>query len=110
PHKYELIHFTTARKRHNLQASVRLDSIEKKLTTSVRVLGVWLDAKLKWSAHAKIARQKGVAVIAALKRLRPLPVGRPLQEPGCYITQRFNQRLRTEQKRGSSQRAQNTAR
>jgi hypothetical protein len=33
------------------------------------VLGVWLDPKLKWSAHAKIARQKGVAAIAALKRV-----------------------------------------
>jgi hypothetical protein len=35
PRKYELIHFTTARKKHNLQASVRLDSIEKELTRSV---------------------------------------------------------------------------
>src|SRR6201995_466661 len=35
PDKYELIHFTTARKKHNLQASVRLDSIEKKPTKSV---------------------------------------------------------------------------
>ena len=28
-----------------------------------------LDPRLKWSAHAKIARQKGVAAIAALKRV-----------------------------------------
>ncbi|KAF4631705.1 hypothetical protein G7Y89_g6418 [Cudoniella acicularis] len=29
PHKYELIHFTTARKKHNLQACVRIGSIER---------------------------------------------------------------------------------
>src|SRR6201999_4087226 len=110
PHKYELIHFTTARKRHNLQASVRLDSIEKKLTTSVRVLGVWLDPKLKWSAHAKIARQKGVAAIAALKRVTTSTWGHPLCEPGCCIIQQSGLRSRTERKRGSSQRAPNTGR
>ena len=33
------------------------------------MLGVWLDPKLKWSAHAEIAHQKGVAAIAALKRV-----------------------------------------
>ena len=40
PYKYELIHFTTARKKHNLQASIKLGSIEKEPTESVRVLGV----------------------------------------------------------------------
>jgi hypothetical protein len=40
PHKYELIHFTTARRKHNLQASIKIGSIEKAPTKSVRVLGV----------------------------------------------------------------------
>lgn len=33
------------------------------------MLGVWLDPKLKWSAHAKIAQQKGMIAAAALKRI-----------------------------------------
>ena len=48
PYKYELIHFTTARKKHNLQASITVGGIEKLPLEQVRVLGVWLDPKLKW--------------------------------------------------------------
>jgi hypothetical protein len=52
PQKYELIYFTTATKKHNLQASIRVGGIEKLLLEQVRVLRVWLDPKLKWGAHA----------------------------------------------------------
>jgi len=69
PHKYELIHFTTASKRHNLQASIDIGGTTKEPSKSVRVLGVWLDPKLKWSVHAKIAQQKGAGVITALKHI-----------------------------------------
>jgi hypothetical protein len=45
--KYELIHFTTATKKNNLQASIRVRGIEKLPSEQVRVLRVWLDPRLK---------------------------------------------------------------
>jgi hypothetical protein len=47
PQKYKLIHFTTATKKHNLQASIRVKRIEKLLLKQVKVLKVWLNPKLK---------------------------------------------------------------
>lgn len=44
PDKYELIHFTRARKRFNLQASIKLtDQVTKEPAKEVRALGIWLD-------------------------------------------------------------------
>jgi hypothetical protein len=33
------------------------------------VLGVWLDPKLKWQAHAKVAQRKGHTALGALRRV-----------------------------------------
>ncbi len=68
PSKYELIHFTRSR-RFNLQASVRLGGTEKLPSPDVKVLGVWLDTKLSWSAHFRAVQKKASVQIGALTRI-----------------------------------------
>jgi hypothetical protein len=55
PAKYELVHFTRARNRFNLAATIQLgQGAECVLLPSVRVLGVWLDTKLNWKVYTKV--------------------------------------------------------
>src|SRR3984893_4015457 len=67
PMKYELIHFTRS-KRFNLKASIHLGGIEKAPNSEVRVLGIWVDPKLKWSAHWSKVQMKASTQIGALVR------------------------------------------
>lgn len=69
PDKYELIHFTTATRRQNLGACITLGNLVKEPSQSVRVLGVWLDPKLRWAAHAKVVESKGQQCLGSLRRV-----------------------------------------
>ena len=69
PNKYELIHFTRSSKQFNLQASVHLEGVNKLPSPDIRVLGIWVDTKLRWSAHLREVQHKACTQIGALTRI-----------------------------------------
>ena len=68
PDKYQLIHFTR-RRTADVTAKVNINGFNGEPVDSLRVLGVWVDRKLRWSAHIAQAAQKGLARYEALSRL-----------------------------------------
>ena len=73
PDKYKLIHFTRRRRDPNrdLASAIKIEgfSEEIKPETKLRVLGVWLDPKMNWKEHTKVAVGKGTAAFDALSRI-----------------------------------------
>ena len=68
PDKYQLIHFTRKRTA-DVTAKVGITGFHGEPVESLRVLGVWVDSKLRWSTHIAQAAQKGLAQYEALSRL-----------------------------------------
>ncbi len=58
PHKYELVHLTRRPKRFNLEAVVNLGEAMVKPETSIRMLGLHIDGKLKWGPHLAKTKAK----------------------------------------------------
>ena len=56
--KYELIHFSTATKQFDITATIRIQDVVKSPAKEVRVLRVWFDSKLKWTAHTKKIKER----------------------------------------------------
>ncbi|KAI1002476.1 hypothetical protein K3495_g5726 [Podosphaera aphanis] len=69
PEKYQLMHFTRARKRHNLEATVKIQGQLTKPQSSLRVLGIYFDPKLNWGAHVKNIQEKSNNQIQTISRL-----------------------------------------
>src|SRR5436305_1865960 len=68
PKKYKLIHFTRRRKA-DVTARTNIQGFDGKPVSSLRVLGVWVDSKLRWSSHIARAAEKGGTQLEALSRL-----------------------------------------
>ena len=66
PEKYEILHFS--RRSDNLQLKLRLGNVILKPKEEVRVLGVYLDAKLHWHKHQRIILQKAQKALSSLSR------------------------------------------
>ena len=69
PKKYELIHFTRSRTKFNLQAGIDVGQGPLSPLPDIRVLGVWLDTKLRWSAHIREIQKKTLSQLGALTRI-----------------------------------------
>ena len=69
PHKYELIHLAKNPKKFNLEASFTVNGKLLNVTKSVRVLGVYIDTRLNWSAHYKEIQKKMTRQTRALTRI-----------------------------------------
>jgi hypothetical protein len=79
PDKYELMHFTRKR-RFNLAASVDIGEVTVKPASTMRMLGVWLDPKLRWSGHIEATVRKLHSQTRALTRLSGSTWGLPLRQ------------------------------
>ena len=71
PDKYQLIHFTRRRRDPNgdLASTVRFNGQEVPMETTIRVLGVQVDSKLRWKEHVQQVVQKGNMAFEALSRI-----------------------------------------
>lgn len=68
PKKYELVHLTRCPKRFNMTATVDLGETVTKPKTSIRVLGLHIDGKLRWGPHIKEVRSKLATQCLALSK------------------------------------------
>lgn len=68
PTKYQLIHLSTATKRHNMSASIKINEVETSPTPQIKVLGLYIDSKLTWAPHTMRVKKKLTTCMYALSK------------------------------------------
>jgi exonuclease III len=69
PDKYEIIHFSRASKKFNMQAIPRIDGLRHEAKDHIRILGVEIDSKLSWGPHINRIQDKYASQSLALGRI-----------------------------------------
>jgi hypothetical protein len=69
PDKYEIMHLTRTPRRFNLKATPILGGLRKEPKGNIRVLGVQIDAKLRWGPHMAKVREKAASQLLATSRI-----------------------------------------
>ncbi len=67
--KYELFHLARNHKRFDMSIIINIKKIIKKSSTTVRVLKMRIDIKLKWESHVRKFQKKMITQMLALTRL-----------------------------------------
>lgn len=69
PTKYELMHLTRSPKKFNMAAAVDLGEHQVPPMTQLKVLGLWIDGKLRWAPHIKETHAKMASQSLALTKI-----------------------------------------
>jgi len=69
PNKFQLTHFTRARKRFDIKKSIQTEWGEVKPEKTCKYLGVTMDTKLLWNEQVEEIRRKAMKTVAALSCL-----------------------------------------
>ena len=67
--KYELVHLTRTPRKYNMAEPVKFEGAEIDPNTSIRVLGLQIDSKLRWGPHITQVKAKAVNQARAIKCL-----------------------------------------
>ena len=80
PEKYELIHFARNHKKFNMTATMNIDEIRLDTKPHIRILGVQVDSKLKWSPHIQNVKNRYESQLLAFGRLSKSTWGATFQQ------------------------------
>lgn len=79
PGKYELIHFTRTPRRFDIEHGVQIQGRVIRPAEAIRVLGVHIDAKLRWKHHLRAVESQATRILGAFQSISGSTWGASLQ-------------------------------